>query len=82
MSNNEGPSIRYIPSQDVTVCHGCKYLYSEPFVLGRDFVSKNYMCMHPDSLISYFDREGRNIFWNHKGDCETPDWCPFLKDKK
>ncbi len=79
-----GPSIRNIPAQRKRVCNGCDFLKTQPMERGRFVCTNNYSCFHPDfaneiPMLGY--KTGKPIELRVEGDCETPNWCPFLKSK-
>ena len=82
----QGPSIRNIPQQSFKVCHGCEFLDKQAMMRGHKSVTDNYTCTHPDfrneSAGLFGSKRGRTIYFNHEGDCITPDFCPFLKPKQ
>ena len=79
---NEGFSVRDTPAQKIRVCTGCKYLDKQAMMRGHKSVTDNYTCQHPDFADEHplFSKQnGRTIYFNHEGECTTPNWCPFLK---
>lgn len=81
----EGFSIRKIPEQSYKICNGCEYLNTSAMMRGHKSVTNNFTCTHPEfegesGLFS--NKRGRQIHFNHEGDCATPNWCPFLNKKQ
>ena len=81
----EGFIIRKIPEQVTKICNGCTYLKTDAMMRGHKSVTNNFACTHPDFNSEHqlmTTRPGRTIYFNHEGDCDTPNWCPFLKPKQ
>ena len=78
-NNQEGPSMREIPSQRQRVCGDCKYHRKERWMCGHKTVTDNFYCMHPDVTVKFLDHEGRTIAFDSEETPSTPEWCPFLK---
>jgi hypothetical protein len=76
---NEGPQILNIPQQSFTTCSGCKFLSHKLVRSGRDPIYA-ISCKHPDIKYSGH-RDSGNLNQNHLGVIETPEWCPFKKQK-
>lgn len=82
---NEGPILKKIPAYEQKICNGCKYLEVRAHLRGHDQKTDHYVCNHPAIPLSQFtfdNIKGKMIHFNHSGDCETPDWCPFLLAKQ
>ena len=80
-NNQEGPSMREIPSQRQRVCGDCKFHVKERWMCGHRRVTDNYSCTHPDLGIAqeFIFSSGRTIAFNSEETPSTPEWCPFLK---
>jgi hypothetical protein len=73
-----GPTTVNIPGCTSTICDGCQFLQSTPWVCGSNFKTNNYRCHHPSvAKTSVSPEPGTIIHFNHEGLCETPQWCPF-----
>ncbi len=82
--NNEGPQIITHPLVRIRVCNGCKFLNKSAMMRGHKSVTDNYTCTHLEfegESVLFGIKRGRTIHFNHEGDCDTPNWCPFLKDE-
>ncbi len=81
---NKGPTIRTIPQQKERVCNGCEYLVTQAMLRGHFSCTNNFGCKHPDfngDRLSLYPTLGKVIDLHHEGNCQTPDWCPFVIKK-
>jgi len=76
----EGPREVIIPEIKYLSCSGCKYLEHRMAKSGHDPIYVDN-CIHPESEKSgtfFRGNLNRGIIING---IDTPEWCPFLKNK-
>lgn len=82
MSDQQGPRTVTIPAETETICNGCEFLKTSAGMRGQNKVTNHFWCDHANFKTErplMVGETGRTIHFNHEGNCQTPDWCPFNK---